>query len=132
EGHPVRGADGLPRLLLERARVLHGRGAPPGRGGPAARAVPPRDPPRAEPDRQPPLLARHLGPRPRRDLAALVRAARPGEDPRPVRDDERPAPAYALLPGGRRIRGPPTRLRVEVPGVPQGDAVAARPVRGHP
>ena len=60
-------------------RLLDERGA-------AARAVPARDPPRAEPDRQPPVLARHLRARPRRDLDALVGLPRARPRARPVRD----------------------------------------------
>ena len=59
EGHPVRRADGLPLVLLQRAGVLHGGGAAARRGGAAASAVAARDPPRAEPDRLAPVLDRH-------------------------------------------------------------------------
>ena len=83
------------------------------RGGAAARAVPARDPPRAEPDRLAPVLARHRRARPRRDHDALVGLPRPRPRARPVRDVGRPAHAHALLPGRRRGRGHPARLRGE-------------------
>ena len=107
EGHPDRRADGLPRLLLQRDGVLRrGRDAARPRGA-AARAVPARDPPRAQPDHVPPRVARDERARPRRDLDVLVLLPRPRADPRPVRDVVRPAHAHALHPGRRRDRGHP-------------------------
>ena len=96
---------------------------------PRARAVAARDPPRAEPDRQPPLLDRHRGARHRRDHDALVGLPRPRLRPRPVRDVGRPAPAHALLPGGRRGGGHPAGLRAEGARVPRDHAAPDRPVR---
>ena len=85
---------------------------------------------RAEPDRQPPVLARHDGRSTSARSRCLVGAARARPDPRPVRDVLRPAHAHALLPGRRRDRGHPARLGAEVPGVPRRDARPHRPVRG--
>ena len=130
EGHPVRRADGLPLLLLQRADLLHGRRAAARRGGPEARAVPAGDPHGAQPDLLAPVLARHLGARPGRDLDALVLAARPRDVPRPVRGLERPAHAHALLPGRRGDRGPAAGLGRALPGPPGPDVRAHRPVRG--
>ena len=59
----------------------------------------------------PPGLARHERARPRRDLDVLVLLPRARDDPRPVRDVVGPAHAHALLPGRRRDRGHPARLR---------------------
>ena len=78
--------------------------------GPQARAVPARHPPRAQPDHEPPRVARHERARPRRDLDVLVLLPRAREDPRPVRDVLRPAHAHALHPGRRRLRGHPAGL----------------------
>ena len=61
-----------------------------------------------------PVLARDDGARPGRDLDALVRAARARVDPRPVRDGDRAADAHPLLPGRRRLRGPPGRVRAKL------------------
>ncbi len=59
EGDPGHRADGLPQLLLQRDGVLRrGRDAA-RRRGTAARPVPARDPPRAQPDHVPPRVARH-------------------------------------------------------------------------
>ena len=119
EGHPGRRADGLPRLLLQRDGLLRrGRDAARGRGA-DARPVPARDPPRAQPHHVAPDLARHERARPRRDLDLLVLPARARADPRPVRDVLRPAHAHALLPGRRRDRGHPARLRGEAARVPR-------------
>ena len=76
---------------------------------PDARAVPARDPLRAEPDPFAPRVARHHRARPRRDLDLLVLLPRARQDPRPVRDVVRPAHAHALHPGRRRLRGHPGR-----------------------
>ena len=92
------------------------------RRGPQARPVPARDPPRAQPDHVPPGLARHERAGPRRDLDVLVLLPRAREDPRPVRDVLRPAHAHALLPGRRRDRGHPARLRGQGARVPRGHA----------
>ena len=51
-------------------------------------------------------------------------------DPRPVRDVDRPADAHPLLPGRRRDRGHPARLRAEAARVHRRDADPGRPVRG--
>ena len=59
----------------------------------------------------------HQRARPRRDLDVLVLLPRARADPRPVRDVLRPAHAHALLPGRRRHRGHPRRLRGEAAGV---------------
>ena len=96
----------------------------------AARAVPARDPPRAEPDRLAPVLARHLGARPRRGHVPLVGHPRARPRARPVRDVERAAHAHALLPDRRRRRGHPAGLGAEVPRVHQDLPRAPRPVRG--
>ncbi len=53
-------------------------------------------------------------------------------DPRPVRDVDRAAHAYPLLPGRRGLRGHPGRVRGEGPPVLPRDATADRPVRGAP
>ena len=81
------------------------------RRGAAARAVPAGDPSRAQPDHVPPGVARDERARPRRDLDVLVLLPRARDDPRPVRDVLGPADAHALLPGRRRDRGHPARLR---------------------
>ena len=107
EGHPGHRADGLPRVLLQRDGVLRGGRDAARPRGPAARAVPARDPPRAQPDHVAPRVARDQRARPRRDLDVLVLLPRPRADPRPVRDVLRPAHAHALLPGRRRHRGHP-------------------------
>ena len=130
EGHPVRRADGLPLVLLQRDGVLHvGRAAARPRGA-AARAVPAGDPSRAEPDREPPVLARHLRARPRRGHDALVGLPRARLRARPVRVLVRPALPHALLPGRRRHRGHPAGLGAEGARVLRAAADAARPVRG--
>ena len=133
EGHPVRRADGLPGLLLQRRRLLQGRRAAARHRDPAARAVPARHPPGAQPDRQPPVLARHLDPRPRRDVDGLLRDPRARPGARPVRDVGRPAPAHALLPGRRRAsrtsrRAGSDKVRAFLARLPRAD----RPVRGDP
>ena len=79
--------------------------------------VPAGPPHGAQPDPLAPGLARHLGPRPRRDLDVLVLLPRARHDPRSVRDVGRPADAHPLLPGRRRLRGHPGRLRAEGPRV---------------
>ena len=86
EGHPRRRADGLPRLLLQRVRVLRrGRDAARPRGA-QARAVPARHPHGAQPDQEPPRVARDERAGPRRDLDVLVLLPRARADPRPLRD----------------------------------------------
>ena len=126
---PVDRADGLPGLLLQRDGVLRrGRDAARRRGA-AARPVPARDPPRAQPDHVPPGVARHERAGPRRDLDVLVLLPRARDDPRPVRDVLRPADAHALHPGRRRDGGHPARVRREAARVPRRDADARRPVR---
>ena len=65
-----------------------------------------------------------------RDLDALVRVPRARHDPRPVRDVDRPADAHPLLPGRRRLRGHPGRLRAQAARLLRGDADPDRPVRG--
>ena len=132
EGHPRHRADGLPRVLLQRDGVLRGGRDDPRPRGPAARAVPARDPHGAQPDHVPPGLARHDRARPRRDLDVLVLLPRPRADRRPVRDVVRPAHAHALLPGRRRHRGHPGRLGAEGPHVHQDHAGARRPVPRDP
>ena len=117
EGDPAGRADGLPRLLLQCARLLHGGRAAARRAGAGARAVPAGDPLRAEPDPLAPGLARHLGARPRRDLDLLVLLPRARQGARPVRGLLRPADAHPLLPGGRRVRGHPGRLGPQGAGV---------------
>ena len=77
---------------------------------PRARAVPARDPLRAEPDPLAPRVARDLGARPRRDLDLLVLLPRARQGARPVRVLVRPAHAHPLHPGRRRVRGHPRRL----------------------
>ena len=98
--------------------------------GAAARAVPARDPPGAQPDHVPPGVAGHDRARPRRDLDVLVLLPRPRVDPRPVRDVVGPAHAHALLPDRRRLRGHPGRLGAEGARVRRPDARARRPVPG--
>ena len=72
----------------------------------------------------------HERARPRRDLDVLVLLPRAREDPRPVRDVLRPAHAHALLPGRRRDRGHPARLRGRsCASFLERDARARRPVR---
>ena len=128
EGHPRRRADGLPRLLLQRDGVLRRRrDAARGRGA-QARAVPARHPPRAQPDHEPPRVARDERAGPRRDLDVLVRLPRARDDPRPLRVLLGPAHAHALHPGRRRHRGPARRLGREVPRVLPRHARARRPV----
>ena len=92
---------------------------------PQARAVPARHPPGAQPDHEPPGLARHERARPRRDLDVLVLLPRARADPRPVRDVLRPAHAHALHPGRRRHRGHPGRL-VEASAASSPTACPAR------
>ena len=89
---------------------------------PTRGAVPARDPPRAEPHRLAPGLAGHERARPRRDLDVPVLLPRARADPRPVRDVLRAAHAHALLPGRRRHRGHPARLRAQAARVLEGDA----------
>ena len=96
---------------------------------PRARAVPARDPPRAQPDHVAPRLARHERARPRRDLDVLVLLPRARDDPRPLRVQLRPAHAHALLPGRRRDGGHPARLGGEGARVHQDHAGPRRPVR---
>ena len=132
EGDPVRGADGLPLLLLQHGGVRRLRGAAAGARDPAARQVPAGDPPGAEPDPLAPGLARDLRPRPRRDVDVLLLLPRPRPGPRPVRDVDRTADAHPLLPGRRRLRGHPGRLRAQGARLLRGDALADRPVRGDP
>ena len=130
EGHPLRRADGLRLLLLPDGGLLRrGRAADRARD-PAPRQVPADDLPRAQPDPLAPRLARDDGARPRRDLDALVLLPRARPDPRPVRDGDRAADAHPLLPGRRRDRGHPARLRGEVPRLRRGNAGPGRPVRG--
>ena len=52
--------------------------------------------------------------------------------PRPLRDVGRPAPPHAVLPGRRRGRGHPARLRGQGPRVPRDHAAPDRPVRVAP
>ena len=111
-------------------RVLHGGRAAARGGGAAARAVPARRAHGAEPDRLPPVRARHRRARPGRGDDALVGLPRPRPGARPVRDVVRPAHAPALHPGRRRLRGHPARLGEEGARVPQDHAHAPRPVPG--
>ena len=111
-------------LLLQRDGFLPGGGEPARRGGAAARPVAAGDSPRAEPDRLAPVLDRHRLARHRRDHDALVGLPRPRPRARPVRDVGRPALPHALLPGGRRGRGHPARLRGDDAQVHQDDAHA--------
>ena len=130
EGHPDRRADGLPRVLLQRDGVLRGGRDAARPRGPAARAVPARDPPGAQPDHVPPRVARDQRARPRRDLDVLVLLPRPRADPRPVRDVVRPAHAHALHPGRRRLRGhPASASRRSSSEFTDDHARAHRPVR---
>ena len=130
EGHPLRRADGLRLLLLPDGGLLR-RGRAAGRArDPAARQVPADDLPRAQPDPLPPGLAGDDGARPRRGLDALVLLPRARQDPRPVRDGDRAADAHPLLPGRRRDRGHPARLRGEAARVRRRDAGPGRPVPG--
>ncbi len=99
---------------------------------PGARPVPARDPPRAQPHRLAPDLARHERARPRRGLDLPLLPARAGDDPRPVRDVLGSAHAHPLLPGRRRDRGHPARLRAQGARVPEGDARARGRVRRDP
>ena len=115
EGHPLRRADGLRLLLLPDGGLLRRRRAADRAGDPAAGEVPADALPGAQPDPLAPGLAGDDGARPRRDLDALVLLPRARPDPRPVRNGDRPAHAHALLPGRRRDRGHPARLRGEVP-----------------
>ena len=101
--------------------------------------IPPRakylrvHPPGAQPDPLAPRLARDLGPRPRRDVDVLLLLPRPRPDPRPVRDVDRPADAHPLLPGRRRLRGHPGRLRAQRCAAFCAEMpIADRPVRGDP
>ena len=132
EGDPVRRADGLPLLLLQHAGVLRRRRAAARARDPAAGQVPAGDPPGAEPAPLAPGLARDLRPRPRRDVDVLLLLPRARPDPRPVRDVDRAADAHPLLPGRRRLRGHPGRLRAQAARVLRRDAVPDRPVRGAP
>ena len=87
---------------------------------PHARAVPARDPPRAQPDHVPPRLARDERARPRRDLDVLVLLPRARDRSSTCSSTSLgPAHAHALLPGRRRDRGHPARLRREAPRVPR-------------
>ena len=132
EGDPARRAHGLPRLLLQRDGVLHVRRAAARRARPRARAVPARDPLRAEPHPLPPGVARHDRARPRRDLDLLVLLQRARQGPRPVRVLVRPADAHPLHPGRRGDRGHPGGLGREGAAVHRGHGGARRPVRGDP
>ena len=89
EGHPGRRADGLPRLLLQRDGLLRRDRDAAGGRGPAARAVPARHPHGAQPDHEPPRVARHERAGPRRDVDVLVLLPRPRADPRPLRAESR-------------------------------------------
>ena len=89
------------------------RRADAGARDPAAGQVPASHPHGAEPDPLAPRLARDLGARPRRDVDVLLLLPRARQDPRPVRDVDRPAHAHPLLPGRRRLRGHPARLRAQ-------------------
>ena len=130
EGHPLRRADGLRLLLLPDGGLLRRGRAADRAGDPAAGQVPADDLPRAQPDPLPPGLAGDDGARPRRDLDALVLLPRARPHPRPLRDGDRAADAHALLPGRRRDRGHPARLRGEAARVHRRDAGAGRPVPG--
>ena len=97
---------------------------------PPPRQVPADAPHGAEPDPLAPGLARHLRARPRRDLDVLVLLPRA----RPILDlfemSDRAADAHPLLPGRRRLRGHPARLRARsVREFCADDADADRPVR---
>ena len=129
EGDPGRRADGLPLLLLQRDGVLRRRRDVAGPRCAAARPVPASDSPRAQPDQFTPLLARDECGRPRRGVGVLVRPARAGEDPRPVRDVLRPTNAHPLHPGGRRDGGHPAGVRPEAARVPEDHAAARGSVR---
>ena len=113
EGHPLRRADGLRLLLLPDGGLLRRGRAPHRPRDPAPRQVPADDLPRAQPDPLAPGLAGDDGARPRRGLDALVLLPRARQDPRPLRDGDRAADAHPLLPGRRRDRGHPARLRGE-------------------
>ena len=131
EGDPVRGADGLPLLLLQHGGVRRLRGAAARAGDPAAGQVPASDPPGAEPDPLAPRLARHRGARPRRDVDVLLLLPRPRPDPRPVRAVDRAADAHPLLPGRRRLRGHPAsassaRRAPSAPRCPRGSTSTRR------
>ena len=119
-------------LLLQHGGVRRLRRAAAGARDPAARPVPAGDPPGAEPDPLAPGLARDLRARPRRDVDVLLLLPRPRPGPRPVRDVDRAADAHPLLPGRRRLRGHPGRLRAQGARVLRRDALADRPVRGDP
>ena len=99
---------------------------------PAQGPVPARHPPRAEPHRLAPDLARNERARPRRGLDLPLLPARAGADPRPVRDVLRSAHAHALLPGRRGLRGHPAGVRAQAARVPARDARAGRRIRRHP
>ena len=110
EVHHVSGAHRL-RLLPEQRVRLRRRGREAARPrDPAEGDVDAHRPLRAEPDPQPPRVARHLGPRTRCDLDVLVRVPRAGPDPRPVRAGHRLPHAHPVLPGRRPRRGHPARL----------------------
>ena len=130
EGDPVPGADGLPLLLLQHGGVLRRRRAAARARDPAAGRVSADHPHGAEPDPLASGRARDDGAGPRRDLDVLVLLPRARHDPRPVRDVVGPADAHALLPGRRRDRGHPGRLRAQGARVLRPDAGADRPVRG--
>ena len=130
EGHPLRRADGLRLLLLPDGGLLRRRRAAGRAGDPAAGQVPADDLPRAQPDPLPPGLAGDDGAGPRRDLDALVLLPRARPHPRPLRDGDRAADAHPLLPGRRRDRGHPARLRGEAARVHRRHAGPGRPVPG--
>src|ERR1019366_1491448 len=132
EGNPGGGADGLPVLLLQRDGLLRRGGDAGGGRGPQAGAVPARHPPRAESHRIASDLARYERARSRRDLDLPVLPARARADPRPVRDVPRRAHAHPLLPGGRRDRGHPRRLRAKAARVLEDHAQTSRRVRRDP
>ncbi len=117
EGHPRRRADGLPLLLLQRDGLLRCRRDAARDRRAAARAVPARHPHGAQPDHEPPRVARDERARPRRDLGLVVLLPRARAAAGPLRDVLRPAHAHALLPGRRRDRGHPRRLGREGPQV---------------
>ena len=110
EGDHLPGADRLPLLPGQRAR-LRARDREAARARDAAEGlVDAHLPVRAEPDPLAPRLARHGRARAGRDLDVLVLLPRARADPRPLRDGLRDAHAHALLPGRRARRGHPARV----------------------